>query len=54
VSNDGVELPSGFETQSSPSLGLHLVSTLAGQLGGLLQVQRRPGTSFQLNFATPD
>lgn len=54
VSNDGVELPSGFETQSSPSLGLHLVSTLAGQLGGLLQVQRRPGTSFQLNFATSD
>jgi PAS domain S-box-containing protein len=54
VSNDGVELPEGFQSEASPSLGLNLVSTLSGQLGGRLEVSRRPGTSFQLKFALPD
>lgn len=54
VANDGVELPVGFETQDSASLGLHLVRTLTGQLNGKLNVTRRTGTSFELRFATLD
>jgi len=54
VSNDGVELPDGFQSEASPSLGLNLVSTLSGQLGGRIEVSRRPGTSFRLKFALPD
>jgi two-component sensor histidine kinase len=53
VANDGVELPDGFEATSSKSLGLQLVRTLAKQLGGNLEVERRPAAVFRLSFASP-
>jgi len=50
VRNDGISLPLGFESRNSPSLGLHLVSTLASQLNAELEVVRDAGTLFQLTF----
>jgi PAS domain S-box-containing protein len=54
VKNDGIGLPDDFESPSSPSLGLHLVSTLARQLDAELQVTRDHGTTFQLRFQLPE
>ncbi len=54
VKNDGVALPEGFESRDSPSLGLHLVSTLASQLNAELEISRDAGTAFQLTFALPE
>ena len=54
VSNDGIGLPLGFDSQSSLSLGLHLVSTLATQLDAELEVVRGAATTFQLKFQLPE
>jgi PAS domain S-box-containing protein len=54
VKNDGISLPEDFESPGSPSLGLHLVSTLARQLDAELLVTRDRGTSFQLKFQLPE
>jgi two-component sensor histidine kinase len=43
VSDDGIVLPSGFDLTGASTLGLRLVSNLAGQLGGELTVERPPG-----------
>ena len=54
VKNDGIRLPDDFESPHSPSLGLHLVSTLARQLNAELEVTRERGTAFQLKFQLPE
>ena len=43
VSDTGVGLPENFESKRGQSLGLQLVSDLARQLGGRLEVGRGPG-----------
>jgi PAS domain S-box-containing protein len=50
VANDGIELPEGFESTSPRSLGMQLVTTLAAQLNGELEIDRRSGTCFLLTF----
>jgi PAS domain S-box-containing protein len=50
VSDSGVGLPVDLETRRNKSLGLQLVSDLAGQLGGTLEVQSGPGARFALRF----
>jgi PAS domain S-box-containing protein len=54
VKNDGIRLPDALESGNSPSLGLHLVSTLASQLGATLEVERELCTAFQLTFKLPE
>lgn len=54
VKSDGIRLPDDFESPQSPSLGLHLVSTLARQLNAELEVTRDRGTAFQLRFQLPE
>ncbi len=47
VEDDGVGLPAGFAVEQATSLGLSIVSTLVGELGGTIRVERRtdgPGT----------
>jgi PAS domain S-box-containing protein len=51
VSDTGVGLPADFELHRSTSLGLLLVSDLAAQLGGKLQIGLRPGTVFSVVFS---
>lgn len=59
VEDDGVGLPGNFEARRSGSLGLELVSTLAGQLRGTLTVASPPpgklrGTRFTVSFPLPE
>lgn len=54
VTNDGIPLPVGFEANGSlRSLGLQLVTTLAVQLNGELEIERSNGTAFRLSFPLP-
>jgi len=51
VSDDGVGLPSGFDIDTTRSLGLRLVKILAkDQLQGDLEVIRNEGTTFLITF----
>jgi two-component system, sensor histidine kinase PdtaS len=45
VTDDGVGLPADFDAESSSSLGLSIVRTLVGELGGTLQIGRRVDTT---------
>jgi two-component sensor histidine kinase len=56
VADDGVGIPDGFDLAGSSSLGLSIVRTLVGELGGTLRIARRaeepgdggPGTLVEL------
>jgi two-component sensor histidine kinase len=56
VADDGVGIPDGFDLAASSSLGLSIVRTLVGELGGTLRIARRaeepgdggPGTLVEL------
>ena len=50
VRNTGAGLPEDFDLQRSQSLGLHLVSVLARQLGGRLEVDSGTTTAFSVAF----
>jgi two-component sensor histidine kinase len=51
VSDTGVGLAQDFELQKAASLGLHLVSDLAKQLGGKLEIQTGQGAVFTVSFS---
>ncbi len=50
VGDNGIGLPSDLDIENSESLGLQLVSILAKQLRGSLEVTRSQGTAFILSF----
>jgi PAS domain S-box-containing protein len=50
VSDSGVGLPKDWETRSSQSLGLQLVSDLSRQIGAQLSIKLAPGSEFALSF----
>ena len=50
VSDDGIGLPSDFETKRGTSLGLQLVSDLAEQLNGHLEIGPVPVAEFTVTF----
>jgi two-component sensor histidine kinase len=53
VSDDGVGLPADFDPEATSSLGLSIVRTLVGELGGSLRIDRRPdggGTVVELTL----
>jgi two-component sensor histidine kinase len=43
VTDDGVGVPAGFDAATSGSLGLSIVRTLTGELGGTLRIGPRDG-----------
>jgi two-component sensor histidine kinase len=53
ISDDGMGLPSEFDTRRGNTLGLQLVRTLTEQLGGQIEVLRQPQTSFNITFPPP-
>jgi PAS domain S-box-containing protein len=53
ISDDGTGLPSEFDTQRGNTLGLQLVRTLTDQLGGQIEVFRKPSTTFTITFPPP-
>jgi two-component sensor histidine kinase len=50
VSDTGVGLPADFESKRGNSLGLQLVSDLARQIGGQLEVGPGPSAVFEVTF----
>lgn len=50
VSDNGVGLPAGPEPATAATLGLHLVSDLARQIGGRLESAVGPGATFDVTF----
>jgi len=53
ISDDGAGLPSEFDTKRGNTLGLQLVRTLTEQLGGQIEVLRKPSTKFTITFPPP-
>jgi PAS domain S-box-containing protein len=49
--DDGVGLPTHFDIDKAPSLGLRLVKILTNQLGGELLFDRSAGTEFAIAFS---
>lgn len=54
VRDDGVGLPMALNFETSDSLGLVLVRTLAGQLDGSVQLDQTQGTTFTVVFPEPN
>jgi two-component sensor histidine kinase len=50
ISDNGVGFPSGVSLETTDSLGLQLVRSLADQLNGKLQFSQDRGTEFQIQF----
>ena len=50
ISDDGVGLPAGLNPETSDSLGLKLINTLARQLGSELKIDVNHGTKYSLRF----
>jgi two-component sensor histidine kinase len=50
IKDDGRGLPPAIDPETTPSLGLQLVSTLVEQLEGSLDIQRAGGTRFNIRF----
>jgi two-component sensor histidine kinase len=50
VTDNGVGIPEQFDVEQTTTLGLQLVTMLADQLGGTINIQRANPTRFALRF----
>ena len=50
VSDNGVSLPEDIDFRHTSSLGLQLVNILVDQIGGSIELSRKEGTEFRINF----
>jgi PAS domain S-box-containing protein len=53
VRDDGVGLPKGLNVHQTETLGLQLVTSLAGQLNATIGLHSFHGTTFEIRFAIP-
>jgi len=53
VRDDGVGFPEGLNVHKTESLGLQLVTRLAGQLNATIGLLQTGGTTFEIRFALP-
>ncbi len=51
VSDSGSGLPSSLDINKTPTLGLQLVNSLVGQLGGTVEINGKQGTRFKISFS---
>ena len=51
VSDNGIGFPGNIDFRNTESLGLQLVNTLTGQLGGTIELDRSSGTAFRIIFS---
>jgi len=51
VTDNGCGIPSGVDLQGGKSLGMQIVDSLVGQIGGNLQLDTEGGTNFQIRFS---
>jgi two-component sensor histidine kinase len=54
VKDNGIGLPPDIDVKTSHSLGMHLVYSLAEQLGAEFEILRDQGTSLKLTFAADE
>ena len=54
VRDDGIGLPPDLDVHQTESLGLQLVTSLAGQLNATIGLLRHQGTTFEIRFALSD
>ncbi|MDO9528406.1 MAG: sensor histidine kinase, partial [Syntrophales bacterium] len=52
VSDNGVGFPEDIDISDTETFGLHLISILATQLKGTLEIERDGGTAFKITFGT--
>lgn len=50
LSNNGLPFPEDIDPDSSESLGLQLINTLAQQLEGTVELEKKPNTTFTIRF----
>ena len=50
IKDNGIGFPENFDLQTSTSLGMQLVTTLAAQISGKLTIERSGGTLFTVSF----
>jgi len=50
IEDDGAGVPDGFTVAEARSMGMQLVSALAGQLDGTIALERINGTRFMITF----
>jgi two-component sensor histidine kinase len=50
VKDDGVGYPEGLDFRKTETLGMQIVSTLVEQIDGRLEISRKKGTAFRLEF----
>jgi two-component sensor histidine kinase len=50
IKDSGVGIPQNFDWRNTESLGLRLVTELADQLDGTIELDRANGTSFTLTI----
>ncbi|OEU61027.1 MAG: hypothetical protein BA870_08685 [Desulfuromonadales bacterium C00003094] len=53
VADDGVGLPKGLDYRQTTTLGLQLVTALANQLNGTVELEQEGGTLFRVTFIEP-
>jgi len=53
IADDGVGFPDGFDAARGQGLGMQIIQSLAGQLGGTVSFQNGPGATFRMRF-NPD
>jgi two-component sensor histidine kinase len=50
VRDDGIGLPEGLDIQKTKTLGMQIVTLLAYQLDGTIELSRKQGTEFRILF----
>ena len=50
VSNTGVPFPDDILLDNPNTLGLQLISTLVDQIGGTVELRKKPNTIFTVKF----
>jgi two-component sensor histidine kinase len=50
VKDDGIGIPGDFDINRSDSFGMKIVTSLVGQIGGKLEINRDGGSAFVISF----
>ena len=50
VADNGVGMPEGVSLDNIKSLGMQIISSMNDQLGGVIELDKRKGTRFEIRF----
>jgi PAS domain S-box-containing protein len=54
VKDNGIGLPEDLDIETASSFGLQLVTTLVAQLNGSMDIEKKPGATFNITFDSAD